>query len=650
MRSRRDMSLVGTVLAIGLLTGAVFPDDRLLDATRRGDIEAVRSILADGADPSVAQGDGLTALHLAAERGHLEIAGLLIDAGAPVEARTRIGGYTPLHLASGEAHVAVVQRLLESGAEVGVTTASTGVTPLHLAARALDGEGAVRALLARGAPVDAMEGSAGQTALMFASAYGRDASVRALMEHGAAPSISTDVVDVMRRMEVDRQAQGRLYEALAEVRRNSETGTAGPLTASGVQEALAAQREFLASDEEIAEALAGFHPDDLGITRPAWDTPAGYESELEILERPQFETLVGKTGGMTALLHAAREGHLDAAEALLDGGADINQVSGDGSSALVLAALNGQFDMAMLLIERGADPNLKTNTDGISALFAVLQTQWAFKFTDHPQPRAQDNQTTRHMSVLNALLEAGADPNVALATHLWHADYLRGKLGLDLTGATPFWRAAFAQDLEAMKALVAYGADPNIPTTLPEIGMREGRQNDGRLQEDSGQPVLPEGTPNMYPIHAAAGGGYMGLGAFMMNSVPNNFLNTVKYLVEEHGADVSLPDGWGYSPLHYASVRGGNDLIEYLVSEDADVKALSRLGQSTADMARGGRAGYFSRPIYPATVELLQSLGATLKCLNTHFRGTGDWCAGAGVPPFGTETEGVRPPGGMFER
>jgi len=113
----------------------------------------------------------------------------------------------------------------------------------------------------------------------------------------------------------------------------------------------------------------------------------------------------------------------------------------------------------------------------------------------------------------------------------------------------------------------------------------------------------------------------------------------------EKEADVNLPDGWGYTPLHYASVRGGNDLIEYLVSQGADVTALSTLGQSTADLARGGRAGYFSRPPYPETVELLQSLGSELKCLNSHFRGTGDWCPGAGVAPFEVERNGPPIPG-----
>jgi ankyrin repeat protein len=105
----------------------------------------------------------------------------------------------------------------------------------------------------------------------------------------------------------------------------------------------------------------------------------------------------------------------------------------------------------------------------------------------------------------------------------------------------------------------------------------------------------------------------------------------VKYLVEEHDADVNLSDSWGYRPLHYAASRGDNELIRYLVSKGSDVKAITRLGQSTADMARGGRAGFFTRVEYPETVSLLTSLGSTLECLHTHFLDTGDFCKGAGV-------------------
>jgi ankyrin repeat protein len=193
-----------------------------------------------------------------------------------------------------------------------------------------------------------------------------------------------------------------------------------------------------------------------------------------------------------------------------------------------------------------------------------------------------------------------------------------------------------------MKLLVAHGADPNLPTKWPEVGMREHRQEDGRQQEDSALPFIPEGAPNAYPIHAAAGGGYLGLGAFSVRNVPDQFLPAVKYLVEEHGADVNLSDSWGYRPLHYAASRGDNELIRYLVSKGADAKAITRLGQSTADMARGGRAGFFTRVEYPDTVSLLTSLGSTLECLHTHFLDTGDFCKGAGVddpwapPPTGS--------------
>ena len=125
-----------------------------------------------------------------------------------------------------------------------------------------------------------------------------------------------------------------------------------------------------------------------------------------------------------------------------------------------MAALNGQFDVAMMLVAEGADPNLQATTDGQTALFATLNTHWAPK-SNYPQPRAQDTQKTEYTELVAALLDAGADPNLRLNTHLWYFEYGLTKIGTDLKGATPFWRAAFAQDLGMMKLLVAYGADPN---------------------------------------------------------------------------------------------------------------------------------------------------------------------------------------------
>ncbi|MCH2279836.1 MAG: ankyrin repeat domain-containing protein, partial [Vicinamibacterales bacterium] len=84
-------------------------------AAMRGDADAVRALLMEGADVNAAQGDGMTALHWAAERGNNGIAEMLVYAGANLKATTRIGAYTPLHLASKVGSAEVVQLLLTYG-------------------------------------------------------------------------------------------------------------------------------------------------------------------------------------------------------------------------------------------------------------------------------------------------------------------------------------------------------------------------------------------------------------------------------------------------------------------------------------------------------------------------------------------------------
>ena len=322
-----------------------------------------------------------------------------------------------------------------------------------------------------------------------------------------------------------------------------------------------------------------------------------------------YADLVGTHGGLTAPLLAAREGHIDAVVALLDGGADINQVgAGDHTSLLLMAALNGHFDLAKLLLDRGADPTI-TSRAGATPLYATLNTQWIPK-SRHPQPTDYEQQQVPYLELMEALLQAGADVNARLTKTLWYTTYNNDLLRVDRTGATPFWRAAYATDVAAMRLLVSYGADPNLPTTrVPARRFRRSRGRGGDDGEDrSGLPPVPIGGPAVYPIHAASGAGYgQGFAGNSHRHVPDGWLPAVKYLVEEHGADVNARDLNGYSAVHHAASRGDNEVIRYLVEHGADVTFVSRRGQTTVDMANG--------PVqriqpFPESVALLESLGA----------------------------------------
>src|ERR671913_435568 len=103
-----------------LLTAAMSAQvvSSVADAAAKGDKAAVRQLLKDGADVNGAQGDGMSALHWAAERGDAELADMLLYAGANVSAQTRIGQYTPLHIAAKNGSATVARALLKSGADV----------------------------------------------------------------------------------------------------------------------------------------------------------------------------------------------------------------------------------------------------------------------------------------------------------------------------------------------------------------------------------------------------------------------------------------------------------------------------------------------------------------------------------------------------
>jgi hypothetical protein len=74
MSTRMRLNLPGTLFVVGLLSAATFPSDvPLINAAQQGDVGTVQSLLKQGADPNAAAGDGMTALHWAAERGHQKV-------------------------------------------------------------------------------------------------------------------------------------------------------------------------------------------------------------------------------------------------------------------------------------------------------------------------------------------------------------------------------------------------------------------------------------------------------------------------------------------------------------------------------------------------------------------------------------------------
>jgi ankyrin repeat protein len=537
------------------------------DAAQAGDLATVRGLLKEGNDVNAALGDGTTALHHAAMRGDAEMLGVLLYAGANVRATTRLGGYTALHLASQRGHDAAIEALLKGGANPNLPTV-TGATPLMLAA-ASGHVAAVKQLLAQKAEVNATEKANDQTALMFAAAYDRPEVVKVLVEFGADVAVTSKVIDVSSLVSPEEALQDEIRLATQRTPTNAAGRSAAP-------------------------SLTPPPPPE----KPANDIPG-------VTRGYRYNELIGRQGGLSALHYAIRQGSLPSVKALLDGRADVNQrVAADGTTPLLMAIINGHYDLAMFLLEQGADPNAASEA-GAAPLYATINIEWAPK-SFYPQPRAQLQQTTSYLTLVQALLDKGADPNARLKKKIWYTQYNFDLLRTDEAGATPFWRAAYASDIEAMKLLIARGADPEITTIK---GPTQARQQGGVNAGDPNRlPPMPTGSPGIGPLHAAAGVGYgEGFAGNAHRFAATGMMSAVKFLIEEVGVDVNAVDDDGNTAVHHAAARGDNEMITYLVSKGADVTKVNRGGLTTVDMANGPVQR--TQP-YPETIKLLESLGA----------------------------------------
>jgi ankyrin repeat protein len=426
------------------------------DAAMKGNREAVRALLQRKADANVAQIDGATALHWAVRVDDLDMADMLIRAGANVSAATR-EGVTPLQLAAMNGNAAMLVKLIRAGANPNTPLSEFGDTTLMMASRTGKTD-AIAALLETGAEVNAKETWGGTTALMWAVSERHPAAVKMLIDHGA---------DVNARSNFVAPANGRGFEGR---------------------------------------------------------TPTAAQSGQAVDEFA--------SGSLTSLMFAAREGDVESARFLVAAGADVNAIAGDGKDALGLAIFNGNYDVASFLIDNKSKVN-QADTQGFTPLFWAVDRRNMETAPNFPWMVTADP-----LPLIKKLLDAGANPN-ALVNNTPRARMRAGSPRIVF--ATPLMRAAFSADLQLVKLLLSYHADPTIVS------------KDGETM-----------------IAAAAGLGF--IQGYSKGKLPAERLDTVKLFVEL-GADVNEADDYGITPLMVAANLGDVSIIQFLIDHGADLGA-----------------------------------------------------------------------------
>ena len=261
-------------------------------AVSNGDIDGVRLWLSLDVRPNATQDDGLTALMLAAQEGHAEIAEILLDAGANPNDKDN-DGWTALIIAISKSYPEIAKMLLDAGANPNAARGD-GNTALIWAAQ--EGYSKITKMLL---DADANPNAAkdnGFTALMWAAQEGYPEIAKMLLDAGANPNA----------------ARGDGLTALM----------------------LAAQAGY----SKIAKMLldAGANPNmarDDGNTALIWAAYEGHAEIAKILLGAGANPNERDNKGGTALMIAAYKSHPDVAKILLDCGASPTQKTNRGSSA-----------------------------------------------------------------------------------------------------------------------------------------------------------------------------------------------------------------------------------------------------------------------------------------------------------------------------
>ena len=494
----------------------------LLTAIYHEDVQAVDRLIAAGANVRAANREGVTPLAMACLDGNLPIIERLLKAGADPKERGP-NGETPLMFAARNGRVEVITRLIAAGADVNAREALRATTALMWAAEQRHPD-AVKALLAAGADPGIASGPAG------------------LPRNYLAPRVNVDAVQQARARRARAEAAGRTYDEQVAFERRNPVGGGSP----------------------------GGSAVDLS---PTDDDPA-----------VQAGLVGGGGGGLTALVFAAREGDIESAKALLDGGAKVNQTTEYGWTPLLTAINNRNYALANVLIDRGADVNMP-NKGGWTPLYLATDNR-NIEGGDYPVPKPDLD----HLEIIRSLLKHGADPNARIRENTLTRTIFTMQWFFE-DGATAFVRAAQSSDTELMKLLLEYKADPFIATA-------------------NGDNAL------------TAAGGIGWVEGVTYERSPQENVEALRMLLDL-GLDPNGANNEGRTALMGAALKGRNAAVQLLVDRGAKLDTYDRgsrdtdkVGSAAAghlwqalDYAEGlVRVGVQSATAYPETAALIRRL------------------------------------------
>jgi ankyrin repeat protein len=392
--SRAVRGLIALLLLIPCATPSAQSPRPLVDAVKRGDHAAVKSLLRNKALANQAEADGTTALHFAVQANDVELARLLIASSADVKLSNRYG-VRPITLAATNGSEPVISLLLRAGADP--NTVTDAGEPVIMTAARTGRVDAVKRLIAAGADVNARERWFGETALMWAAAENHGAAIRALVEAGAAIDARSRVIDA----------------PVLEFPRSG--GPNSPFPRGGWTALMFAARQGAV---DAARTLAELGANLNLAALPQTDVPL----------KPEEMRSADNGIGTTALVFAIINVHYDLAAVLLEKGANPNVLDLAGMGALyaatdmnslqwvqgrpapILTDTHDGVDIVRLLLQKGADPDARLKTRPLKRHHDAGSTM-NFGEGTTPLMRAA---RTGDSAVIKALLDAGANPFLAL--------------------------------------------------------------------------------------------------------------------------------------------------------------------------------------------------------------------------------------------